>query len=119
MSDDNIPTKTRTYRSKNFGKKDIEIARALMREHDPDNTLASAKWGQGFREEKDKVRPGRQVAKNRLQSDFFLFSLYDFGSDLQYSNCFRFQILTEIYTRFCKQSPTLSTKDQVRARTEK
>ena len=45
----------RTYRSKNFGKKDIEIATDLMRDLDPNNTLASAKWGQGFREEKDKV----------------------------------------------------------------
>ena len=30
----------RTYRSKNFGKNDIEIATALMREIDPNNTLA-------------------------------------------------------------------------------
>ena len=53
---DSRSSKGRTYRSKNFGKKDIEIATDLMRELDPNNTLASAKWGQGFREEKDKVR---------------------------------------------------------------
>ena len=56
VADDQSPSKVRTYRSKNFGKNDIEIATALMREIDPNNTLASAKWGQGFREEKDKVR---------------------------------------------------------------
>ena len=55
VADDQSPSKVRTYRSKNFGKKDIEIATDLMRELDPNNTLASAKWGQGFREEKDKV----------------------------------------------------------------
>ena len=61
---DTRSSKGRTYRSKNFGKKDIEIATDLMRELDPNNTLASAKWGQGFREEKDKVRVFACISHN-------------------------------------------------------